>query len=133
MDKKPRLVYEGEMYKRVSGWNFTIGGKWRRRHWQLFDDGLLVFSKPSMRGNRKIRGKVQLSPKSYVFQCHFMKEIIEDYPRSVDEQCCFSIITPQRNFHLYSLNSHDQVVWRRKIEEVVDQLCVNAHEMELHL
>ena len=125
MAQERQLVYEGEMYKRVSGWRLVLGGKWRKRQWQLFDDGLLVFSKTHTsrkRVRKEIRGRVQLSGKSYAFHCHFMKDIIEDYPRGVENDCCFSLITEQRNFHLYTHSGQHRQGWMEKIGDVIDTL-----------
>jgi hypothetical protein len=125
MAQERQLVYEGEMYKRVSGWNIVLGGKWRKRQWQLFDDGLLIFYKKhtSRKGVRKeIRGRAQISCKSYAFHCHFMKDIIEDYPRAVENDCCFSIITEQRNFHLYTSSRQHRQEWTKKIGKVINTL-----------
>ena len=100
-------MVSGYLAKRTRGF-----GRWKKRWWQLTDDGMLLYFKSEDR--TKALGEINISRCCYdvKFGAHQCKI---DFPRAVPSCCCFSFSVLKRTYYLYAATAADAKRWTESI------------------
>ena len=106
----PAIIAAGYLAKRTRGF-----GRWKKRWWQLSDDGTLLYFKSEDR--TKALGEIDVARSCYEVklggdQCKV------DFPRIIPPRCCFSFSVLKRTYYLYAATPGDAKHWAKTIEKV---------------
>ena len=106
----PVILASGYLAKRTR----TLG-RWKKRWWQLSDDGTLLYFKNEDR--TKALGEIDVARSCYDVKLGADQCKIE-FPRAVSSFCCFSFSVLKRTYYLYSVTAADAKRWVESIANV---------------
>ena len=106
----PAILVSGYLAKRTR----TLG-RWKKRWWQLTDDGTLLYFKSEDR--TKALGEIDVARSCYDVKFGTDQCKVE-FPRAVPSCCCFSFSVLKRTYYLYAASPADAKVWAESIANV---------------
>ena len=106
----PIILVSGYLSKRTRGL-----GRWKKRWWQLTDDGTLLYFKSDER--TKVLGEIDLARSCYDVKYGADQCKIE-FPRAVPSCCCFSFSVLKRTYYLFAATTADAKRWTESIANV---------------
>ena len=106
----PAIVASGYLVKRTRSLN-----RWKKRWWQLTDDGTLVYFKSEER--TKALGEIDVARSCY--EVRFGADQCKvDFPGAVPECCCFSFSVLKRTYYMYAASAAEAKCWADSISSL---------------
>ena len=103
----PAILASGYLVKRTRSL-----GRWKKRWWQLTDDGTLIYFKGEER--TKALGEIDVGRSCY--EVRFGADQCKaDFPAAVPDCCCFSFSVLKRTYYMYAANPADAKHWADSI------------------
>lgn len=90
-------------------------GRWKKRWWQLTDDGTLLYFKSEER--TKALGEIDIARTCYDVRLGAEQCKVE-FPSAVPSCCCFSFSVLKRTYYLYAATAADAKRWAESIVNV---------------
>lgn len=106
----PAILASGYLAKRT-----RAIGRWKKRWWQLTDDGTLLYFKSEER--TKALGEIDVARTCYDVRLGAEQCKVE-FPRAVPSCCCFSFSVLKRTYYLYAATAADAKRWAESIVNV---------------
>lgn len=106
----PAILASGYLAKRTRAM-----GRWKKRWWQLTDDGTLLYFKSEER--TKALGEIDVARSCYDVRLGAEQCKVE-FPRAVPSCCCFSFSVLKRTYYLYAATAADAKRWAESIVNV---------------
>lgn len=106
----PAILASGYLAKRT-----RAIGRWKKRWWQLTDDGTLLYFKSEER--TKALGEIDVARTCYDVRLGAEQCKVE-FPRGVPSCCCFSFSVLKRTYYLYAATAADAKRWAESIVNV---------------
>lgn len=106
----PAILASGYLAKRTRAM-----GRWKKRWWQLTDDGTLLYFKSEER--TQALGEIDVARSCYDVKLGAEHCRVE-FPRAVPPCCCFSFSVLKRTYYLYAATASDAKRWSESIANV---------------
>ena len=103
----PAILVSGYLAKRTRSF-----GRWKKRWWQLTDDGTLVYFKNEER--TKALGEIDVARSCYEVKFGAGQCKVE-FPSAISDCCCFSFSVLKRTYYLYAATPADANRWAESI------------------
>lgn len=106
----PAILASGYLTKRTRAL-----GRWKKRWWQLSDDGTLIYFKSEERA--KVLGEIDVARSCYDVKLGAERCGI-DFPRVVPSCCCLSFSVLKRTYYLYASTAAEARRWAESLGNV---------------
>ena len=110
IDMGPAILVSGYLAKRTRSL-----GRWKKRWWQLTDDGTLLYFKNEER--TRLLGEIDVARSCYEVKLG-ADQCKVNFPGAVPACCCFSFSVLKRTYYMYAATAADAKRWVESISSV---------------